>query len=273
MMHPKKQSLPALIGFGEAGQAFAVAPDWRVFDLKDVSTEYALAGVTGCSSLSDAVAGASAIVSVVTADQAAIVAQNAARHIAPGALYFDMNSVAPDTKRAAAAVVEAAGGRYVDVAVMSPVQPARQAVPLLVCGPYADAAVAMLAELGFTNVRSVGDDVGRASTIKMLRSVIYKGVEALTAECLVACERAGVTDEVMASFGNDWSEQADYRLDRMMVHGERRAAEMEESVKTLEALGVDAWMTRGTVERQRAIGALGVTSPPKGLAAKLERLK
>jgi 3-hydroxyisobutyrate dehydrogenase-like beta-hydroxyacid dehydrogenase len=269
----EKQSLPAFIGFGEAGQAFAVSPDWRAYDLKDKSAEFATAGVSGCSSLADAVTGAPAILSVVTADQAAIAAQNAAQHIAAGALYFDMNSVAPDTKRAAAGVIEAAGGHYVDVAVMSPVQPARQAVPLLISGPNADAGIAVLGALGFTNVRAVGDSVGRASTIKMLRSVMYKGVEALTAECLIACERAGVTQEVMASFGNDWSEEADYRLDRMMVHGERRSAEMAESVKTLEALGVDAWMTRGTVERQRAIGALGVTSPPEGLAAKLERLK
>jgi 3-hydroxyisobutyrate dehydrogenase-like beta-hydroxyacid dehydrogenase len=114
MMHPKKQSLPAFIGFGEAGQAFAVSPDWRAYDLKDKSTEFAEAGVTSCHDLADAVVGARALISVVTADQAAIVAQNAAQHIATGALYFDMNSVAPDTKRAAAAVIEAAGGRYVE---------------------------------------------------------------------------------------------------------------------------------------------------------------
>jgi 3-hydroxyisobutyrate dehydrogenase-like beta-hydroxyacid dehydrogenase len=131
----------------------------------------------------------------------------------------------------------------------------------------------MLGALGFTNVGAVGDDVGRASTIKMLRSVMYKGVEALTAECLIACERAGVTEEVLASFGNDWSNGADYRLDRMMIHGLRRSAEMAESVKTLEALGVEPAMTKGTVARQQAIGALGITAPPEGLAAKLERLK
>jgi 3-hydroxyisobutyrate dehydrogenase-like beta-hydroxyacid dehydrogenase len=160
----------------------------------------------------------------------------------------------------------------VDVAVMAPVYPARLATPLLISGPHAAAGIAALIGLGFTNLRTVGDDVGRASTIKMLRSVMYKGMEALTAECLIACEKAGVTDEVLGSFGNDWSSGADYRLDRMMVHGLRRAAEMEEVVKTLEGLGVEAMMTQGTVMRQREIGGLGIKSPPEGLGSKLETL-
>ena len=87
-----------------------------------------------------------------------------------------MNSVAPDTKRAAASAIEAAGGRYVDVAVMAPVHPARlgraAAGQRAACrGRRATAAAA----LGFTDVAIVGDAVGRASTIKMLRSVMVKG--------------------------------------------------------------------------------------------------
>jgi 3-hydroxyisobutyrate dehydrogenase-like beta-hydroxyacid dehydrogenase len=183
-----------------------------------------------------------------------------------------MNSVAPDTKRAAAQAIAAAGGRYVDVAVMAPVHPARLGVPLLLSGPDAAAGEAALAALGFTNIRVVGDDIGRASTIKMLRSVIFKGMEALTAECVLACHRADVLDEVLASLGAEWPALADYRLDRMMVHGVRRAAEMEESAKTLTALGVEPLMTRGTIARQRALGSLQISPIPDTLDAKLERL-
>ncbi len=267
----------SLIGYGEAGRTFAQAGGWRaearVFDVKPLQAAYQEDGIGGCATLPDAVINASVILSVVTADQALFVAQEAAQHLTSKTLFFDMNSVAPDTKRAAAAVIEAAGGRYVDVAVMAPVNPQRLSVPLLLSGPHAEAGQDVLIALGFTNARIVGNDVGRASTIKMLRSVMYKGVEALTAECLMACERAGVTQEVLGSFGNDWSTQAEYRLDRMMVHGERRAAEMAESVKTLEALGIEPLMTRGTVARQAQIGALGMSCPPEGLDAKLERLK
>jgi 3-hydroxyisobutyrate dehydrogenase-like beta-hydroxyacid dehydrogenase len=255
----------SLIGFGEAGQAFAVEDDWRAFDIVPEKSRSA--------TLAEALDGARAVLSVVTADQALTVAKQAADLVAPGTYFFDMNSVAPDTKRAAAAVIDARGGRYIDVAVMSPVNPARLATPLLVSGPDGEDGAALLRQLGFTNVRVVGQEVGRASTIKMLRSVMYKGMEALTAECLIACERAGVTDEVLGSFKGDWASGADYRLDRMMVHGLRRAAEMEEVVKTLEAIGVEPLMTRGTVVRQREIGGLGLSNVPATLVQKLEALK
>ena len=111
----------------------------------------------------------------------------------------------------------------------------------------------------------------------MIRSVMVKGIEALTAECVLAADAAGVLDEVIASLdaappAAGWGPRADYNLDRMMVHGLRRAAEMEEVVKTLDALGTGAAMTRATVERQRALG-LRAVAPPAGLAAKLAALR
>jgi 3-hydroxyisobutyrate dehydrogenase-like beta-hydroxyacid dehydrogenase len=260
----QSMTIRSLIGFGEAGQAFAVAPDWRAFDIDPERTR----SVT----LDAALDGADLILSVVTADQALVAAQRAASCIAAGALYCDMNSVAPATKQAAAAAIEATGGHYVDVAVMSPVNPKRLATPLLVSGPHAAAGFKALRDAGFADVRIVGDTVGRASTIKMLRSVMYKGMEALTAECLMACAQAGVTEEVLASLGGDWADGADYRFDRMMVHGPRRAAEMREVIKTLESLGVPSRMTLGTVFWEDAIGEQKITHPPDGLDAKLAAL-
>ncbi|MCJ2187596.1 NAD(P)-dependent oxidoreductase [Novosphingobium beihaiensis] len=264
----------ALIGFGEAGSTFASAGNWassaRSFDiLPERKAVMENMGVTPCDSLSEALDGADMILSLVTADAALDVARDTAAHIAPGALFCDMNSVAPGTKRTAAEAIGAAGGRYADVAVMAPVRPKCLAVPLLLSGPHAAAGQEALTALGFTDLREAGEDVGRASTIKMLRSVMYKGVEALTAECLIACERAGVTDEVLSSFGNDWATGADYRFDRMLVHGMRRAAELREVCKTLEGLGLPPSMSRGTVAWQDTLGSLAVSPVPEGLPAKL----
>ena len=130
------------------------------------------------------------------------------------------------------------------------------AVPLLVSGPHAIAAQPLLETLGFSNVRVVGEDVGRASAIKMIRSVMVKGLEALSFECAAAAEAAGVFDEVMASLDASekprlWAERIAYNRERMETHGLRRAAEMEESAKTLQGLGVEPVMTRGTIELQR----------------------
>jgi len=251
----------ALIGFGEAGSTFAAAAGWgkmaRAFDIRaDRATIAADAGVTFCNTPAQALAGAQIVLSLVTADAALNVARDYAPFLAPGTVWCDMNSVAPDTKRAAAAYVDTAGGHYVDVAVLAPVDPARMAVPLLVAGHASDIATQLLHAAGFANIRSVGAEIGRASAIKMIRSVMVKGIEALTAEMMLAAISAGVAEEVLASLDaserkQSWFVRAPYNIERMTTHGLRRAAEMEESVKTLTALGVDPTMTTGTVRRQR----------------------
>lgn len=254
-----------LIGFGEAGSVFACAGGWgrqaAVWDL--LPARRALAGECGLRRAMDALhalAGARLILSLVTADQALAAARDYAACLDPGAIWCDMNSVAPQTKRAAAEAVTAAGAHYVDVAVMSPVHPAALDVPLLLAGPAAEEALALLGTLGFVNGRVVGGEVGRASAIKMIRSVMVKGVEALTDEMMLAAEAAGVAEEVLASLdasdnADRWPRRAAYNRERMATHGLRRAAEMEESAATLRALGVEPVMTEGTVRRQRA-GAL-----------------
>ncbi len=267
----------ALIGFGEAARAFAgqLTPSLRGYDLKsdpDMHDAFAADGVVACDTARDALDGADAALSLVTADQAIAAAQSS-EGLRADAFWFDMNSVAPDTKRAAARHVAA---RYVDVAVMAPVHPKRASVPLLVAGPHAVAGAEFLRTIGFRDVSVAGDAIGAASAIKMIRSVMVKGIEALSAECVLAAEAAGVRDAVIASLdaswpGADWGARFEYNLDRMMVHGGRRAAEMEEVVATLDALGSGSMMSRGTVERQRAIGALGIT-PPDGLDAKLKAI-
>lgn len=252
---------PALIGFGEAGSTFARAGGWgaraSAFDISPVRrAAMAELGVTAPASAAEALAGAPLVLSLVTADAALPAAQAYAPLLAPGALWCDCNSVAPETKRAAAQAIAAAGGRYVDVAVLAPVNPARMAVPLLLAGEAAGDAETALRALGFTNIRVVGHEVGRASAIKMIRSVMVKGIEALTDELMAAATAAGVVDEVLSSLDASektipWAERAAYNLERMTTHGARRAAEMEESAKTLLALGVAPVMTRGTVYRQR----------------------
>jgi 3-hydroxyisobutyrate dehydrogenase-like beta-hydroxyacid dehydrogenase len=251
----------ALIGFGEAASTFAGAAGWegeaRAWDvLERRRAASAEEGLVAATSPEEALAGVPLALSLVTADSALPAAQDYAQFLSPGALWCDCNSVAPETKRAAAKAIEAASGLYVDVAVLAPVNPARLAVPLLLAGPAAARAETLLRAAGFTNLRVVGEEVGRASAIKMIRSVMVKGIEALTAEMMLAARAAGVADEVVASLDASekampWKQRAAYNIERMATHGARRAAEMEESAKTLASLGVEPIMTSGTVRRQR----------------------
>lgn len=267
------------IGFGEAAQAFAL--DWRgagvevrAYDILSDDParreakldEYRRGDIVGCETLRECLADAALVVSLVTADQALAAARAAAQWIGKDAFYVDANSVAPATKQAAAAEIERNGARYIDAAIMAPVEPSRTKVSLLISGPAAVEARDRLAELGF-EAEVAGARIGQAATVKMLRSIIVKGSEALSAECFLAAQDAGVAEQVATSLGGDWLAKADYNLDRMMVHGVRRSAEMREVAASLRSLGVSSEMTEATARWQLKIGELGIT-PEKGLSRK-----
>ncbi|KMW60324.1 3-hydroxyisobutyrate dehydrogenase-like protein [Candidatus Rhodobacter oscarellae] len=268
----------AFIGMGEAGSALitgwgagrfeTAAYDRKTDDpatREEMQDRYKALKIKGAGSLSEALAEADLVISVVTADQANAVAEAAAPHLNQGAFFCDLNSCAPSAKQKSALAVEAAGARYVDVAVMAPVHPALNAVPCLISGPRAEAVKPLLDALPMTT-RIVTGDVGRASTIKMVRSVLIKGLEALTAEFMLAVSAADVADEVLPSLelnypGFDWDAQATYNFERAMVHGVRRAAEMEEVCKTLRDLGLPDVVTQGTVQWERWLAAVPVAAP------------
>jgi 3-hydroxyisobutyrate dehydrogenase-like beta-hydroxyacid dehydrogenase len=112
----------------------------------------------------------------------------------------------------------------------------------------------MIAEL-------VEGGIGAASSIKMVRSIMIKGLEALIAECVLAGHKAGVTDTVLASLeqtypGFGWQDRAAYVFERMMVHGQRRAAEMREVALMVDQLGLDSAMSRASADWQQSIGEL-----------------
>jgi 3-hydroxyisobutyrate dehydrogenase-like beta-hydroxyacid dehydrogenase len=216
------------------------------------------------------------VLSLVTADRALEAAQACAPHLAAGALYVDGNSCAPQTKRAAAAAVEASGGCHIDLAIMAPIQPRGPRTPMLAAGPAVDRAVAMLEALGMAP-RAAGTVVGQASAVKMCRSVMIKGMEALVAECLLAARAAGVEAAVLASLeASDpdihWRERAAYALERVAVHGTRRAAEMHEVAATVAALGLPSAMSAATAEWQARIGALGLPADRDGLEPQADRI-
>jgi 3-hydroxyisobutyrate dehydrogenase-like beta-hydroxyacid dehydrogenase len=267
-------------GFGEAGRAIAQGlrlPSVAHDIVPDTAACRAL-GVTPVDLVGLAAAGI--VFCLVTADQAVAAAEAAAAHLAPGMLWLDGNSCSPGAKRQAAAVIEAARGRYVDLAIMAPIRPHLHQTPMLVSGPHADAALDVLTLMGMRPKRA-GDRVGDASSIKMLRSVIVKGLEALTAESFLAARKAGVDRAVIASLqasdpGIDWLARGAYNLERMLVHGTRRAAEMEEVAATLRELGLPDRMARATADWQAELAALklepGPSSGPEDFATRADAI-
>ena len=261
------------IGFGEAGQAFAsglptagvttmaawdiLFPQAQGGKLRAAGDEL---GVRLGASAADAIRGADIVIAAVTAASSLEAAEQAKPHLRAEQLYLDINSVSPGRKRATARHLDGSA-RYVDVAVMAPVHPARHQTPVLLAGPHAEATLSIMQELGM-KASIAGPEIGQAAAIKMVRSVMIKGMEALTQECFLAATRAGVQPQIVASLsksfpGLDWPKIIAYNLERMANHGTRRAAEMEEVADTLRELGIDPHMASATVQRQRQMGALG----------------
>lgn len=266
----------AFIGFGEAGRAFADTLRGRVdgalaafdrLDTGEMAAAMADRGVRQGTDFGDAMQGADWIVTAVTADQSLGAARAAAPYLVQGQVFLDINSVSPERKRITAAAVEAAGGIYVDMAVMAPVDPRGHATPVLVAGRGIEGLVPELTRLGFA-FDVAGDDPGQATAVKMVRSLFVKGLEAITVEAMLAAEASGCYDRVMASLarsypGLGWPENAAYNFERTLRHGTRRAAEMRESGATLDGLGLNGALAREIAAIQDRMGALPVTPEPE----------
>ena len=261
-----------LIGYGEVGRILAEdlraaghavqAHDCRQHgEAGSALREHAAAhGVLLAATHADAVRGAALVISAVTASQAVPVARACAPGLAAGCFFLDVNSASPGAKIEAAAVVNAAGGRYVEGAVMTSVPPCRIKVPLLLGGPDAAALAPMLEALGFAP-RVASERLGVASATKMCRSVMIKGLEALVIESFTTARHHGVEDAVIASLretfpGIDWERQAAYFFQRVIEHGRRRSEEMREVAVTVREAGLDAFSADGTADRQAHIADL-----------------
>ncbi|VCU70562.1 tartronate semialdehyde reductase [Pigmentiphaga humi] len=257
----------AIIGFGEVGARFS--KEFVASGLKDVTvydilfdrdaTRHPLAqaarsnGVSIAGSAAEAARDARIVFSAVTAASAYDVAAQAGGYLRPGQIFVDLNSVSPATKRKDAAAVEQSGADYVEAAVMSPIKPYGIKVPITL-GGKASAEVKRVMD-GTGMKLTLGDnEIGRASALKMCRSVMVKGFEALATECLLAARLYGVEEGVLESLqrsypGMNWEDFAGYKIGRLLEHGRRRAAEMRESADTVAEIGMTPLMASAIAER------------------------
>lgn len=265
----------AFIGFGEAARAFVetLRGDGVSFSAYDILTARAAdaemreaaarLGVALAADPLEAVEGADWVISAVTADDSLDAAGSVAAALAGGQVFVDINSVSAGRKQETARIVCAGDAAYVDMAVMAPVHPRGHRTPVLVAGPACTAIEPRLRALGF-EFTVVGDEIGGATSIKMLRSLFVKGLEAITVQTLLAATTAGRFDEVYASLSKSfpalgWPDFPLYQLERVARHGVRRAAEMRQSAETMAELGFPAGrdLAAAIAGLQQAVGELG----------------
>jgi 3-hydroxyisobutyrate dehydrogenase-like beta-hydroxyacid dehydrogenase len=262
-------SAVGFVGFGEAG--FTIGNGLRSAGLDrllayDIHTHTpgrgdlivsraGRSGATLVESSADLARECEILLSTVTSNAALDAARQTAPYLGRDHLYADLNSVSPALKQTIAREIEATGARFVEVAVMAPVAPYGHRVPMLVGGAHAAAFADRMAPFAMRLDILAGAAVGAAAAVKMCRSIVVKGLEALMCECVLGASRYDADDHVFRSLnesfpGLDWKKLADYMVGRVAVHGERRAREMEEVAETLRAIGIEPIMSEAAARRQ-----------------------
>jgi len=261
-----------LIGYGEVGRTFSIGLQDRpgvsavgAWDLKfadpgsrDVELDHAsLHGVTAYGSMRELCEASDLVISAVTASATLAVAQEAAQFIAAGAVFLDLNSASPATKQQAAAAIDARGADYVEAGVMTSVPPYGIRVPMLLGGLQAASLSAVLVGWGM-DATAVSEQLGVASAIKMCRSVMIKGLEALVIESYSTARKYGVEDYVLPTLQEtfpsiDWTQQGAYFFSRVAQHGKRRAEEMREAANTVREAGFEPLMAAAIAEKHQGI--------------------
>jgi 3-hydroxyisobutyrate dehydrogenase-like beta-hydroxyacid dehydrogenase len=275
-----------LIGFGEVGQILAddlAKADVRRISIFDIlfanldsipSRAAAKRNLPEARDAATAARGCELAISAVTAASDLDAARATAGGLEPGSFYLDLNSASPGMKRRAAAIIESAGGKYVEAAVMTPFPPKRIASPMLLGGLHAEEFLARARPLGF-KAEVFSPEIGRASATKMCRSVMIKGIEALLMESMLTARRYGVEETVLDSLSDllpvgDWEKLARYMISRSLEHGARRAEEMREVANTVAEAGVAPLMSSAAAERQDWAARHKAALDKEGLGALLD---
>jgi len=262
----------ALLGFGEAGSAIArglcAEAGWRgvakpgdnaprrviAIDTaldKDargtaLGKEARKLDVAIAANYTSALGEADLVICAVQGEHALGAARSAAPLLKKGAHYLDLCTVTGKMADEDRAEIETGSGRYIDVAVMGGFFKQGIKAPMLVAGAGVEPVVAWMNENGFA-ATVLGPRPGSASSVKMVRSVLMKGLEALGVEALVTAERQGILEEVLDCLSDvdlvPFREHLASLVQTHVVHARRRWEEMSLVVQTLRETGVEPKMT------------------------------
>lgn len=250
----------AIIGLGEAGSAIAVdlAARGTAVIGWDPAVRLDRSGVTTAASAHDAAARSDVVLSINSATVAVEVAEQIAEALTEVHLYADLNTAGPPDKQRIAEIVENAGARFADVALMAPVPGRGITTPALASGSGGATFAEIFRPLDMP-VEVVGRRAGTAATRKLLRSVFVKGMTAAILESLQAARELGCEgwlEEQIIRTLLDADEAFVRRLiDGSRRHAGRRIVEMEQATALLERTGVQPHIAAAARSRLRMIVA------------------
>lgn len=192
------------------------------------------------------------LVSTVPPGEALAAAQRAIPHLCSGTLYVDMASVGPQTKREINELIVGAGSRFVEGVILEAVSVAHARVRILLCGPDAEDLALVLRSWGL-NAEDFGREIGRASSLKMVRSIVTKGLETILLEALMTARRVNLDQDLwttLTEYFRDYSFEniAQAAIVSHLSASKRRHAEMIDVVDTIKGVGINPVVSDGIRE-------------------------
>lgn len=170
-------------------------------------------------------------------------------------LYLDVNAISPERARRIERLIRAAGGTFVDGAIIGMPARARGQTWLYVSGENAAGAGALFPG-GPLEFEVLGDLAGQASALKMCFAAYSKGATALLAAVLGAADALGV----QGALERQWA---------------RTGPNYERAVESVRTAAPKAWRFTGEMrEIADTLGSVGVPAGfPKAAAEIYEKLR
>tara|TARA_B100000029_G_scaffold283092_1_gene276940 strand:+ start:2729 stop:3571 length:843 start_codon:yes stop_codon:yes gene_type:complete len=226
-----------------------------------------LAGIIDVPDMNDLVEQSDIVMSVTVSEAVPGLCKeiaDAVKATSTDLLFAECNAIAPALSREMEGVLNASGARYVDASIIGG-PPRNGSSPRVYASGDNVAEFEQLRDFGL-DVRNLGPELGRASGIKMCYAAMTKGTTALHAELLIAAEKLGLTEEVMAEFAGSQPavvQRMEGWLPGMPAKSRRWVSEMQEIEKTFSDMGLTPDIFKGVAEMYRMIGAtpLGDENP------------
>ena len=168
--------------------------------------------------------------------------------------YADCNAISPDTTKRIGKVITAAGALYIDAGIIGP-SPGRGSPPrFYTSGP--DIAPIQTLDGHGIKIVPIGDEIGRASGIKMVYAALTKGTTTLHTAVLTTAETLGLGDVLRAELQQSqkpaW-EAMQKSVPFLPADSGRWIREMEEIAQTFESAGVTPHFHLGAAAVHRTL--------------------
>jgi len=222
-------------------------------------------GVELVPSLRQLVGKSDVIISAVWGSAALKVAVQCASFVKAGQFYCDINNTAPSVKTQGAEMLNAKGAKYVDLALFVAPDRDRHRSFMLASGDGARPLKRIMAPYGMSP-EVVAGGAGRATTIKTVANIYYKGIQALCLELAISAWKVGIDPQLLAPLVIKPVEllpkdgEMAFWIIRGILHAERKAAELESIIKAVREWGVKPIMLDATRKRLKAVSDYGLKS-------------